>query len=117
MGPLAVLGESAFAAAWAAPRPHRHPPRRLPVQVIGAVVTYWVPGSRGQVLAASHWATRRLAAVPGLSLNLAVTGERIYLPRADDGALLVLDRQRGRAVGTIPVGRHPLGVTLGSSGA
>jgi hypothetical protein len=60
-------------------------------------------------------ATRRLATVPGLSLDLAVTGERIYLPRADDGALLVLDRQQGRVAGTIPVGRRPLALTLGAS--
>jgi hypothetical protein len=64
----------------------------------------------------STGAARRLATVPGLSLGIAVVGDRIYVPRSDGAALLVLDRQRGRAVGTIPVGRRPLGLTLGSSG-
>jgi hypothetical protein len=58
--------------------------------------------------------TRRLAAVSGLSLDVAVTDDRIYLPRADRDALLVLDRQRGRVMETIPVGRRPIGVVLGS---
>jgi hypothetical protein len=62
-------------------------------------------------------ATRRLATVPGLILDVAVTDDRIYLPQADRDALLALDRRGGRVMATIPVGRRPLGVTLGSSGS
>jgi hypothetical protein len=62
-------------------------------------------------------AARRLATAPGLSLDVAVTGDRIYLPRSDGAALLVLDRGHGRPVATVPVGRRPLGLALGAGGA
>ena len=57
-------------------------------------------------------ATRRLATVAGQSLDVAVTDDRIYLPWSDGDALVVLDRERGRVVETIPVGRRPIGLTL-----
>ena len=106
---------------WRPCYPVAHPARALALAPAGGTPTCWRP-STGRAASWTHvdlasGATRRLATVPGLSLDLAVTGERIYLPRADGGALLVLDRQQGRVAGTIPVGRRPLGLTLGASGA
>jgi hypothetical protein len=60
-------------------------------------------------------ATRRLASIPGLSVGLAVTEERIYLPRSDGDSLLALHRRSGRVeMASIPVGRRPVGLSLGT---
>jgi len=108
--PLAGLVEAVYPVA--------APPRALAVAPDGqhAYLLAALDGPRSVLthVDLASGATRRLATVPGLSLDLAVTGDRIYLPRADDNVLLVLDRQHGRVVGTIPVGRRPVGLTLGA---
>jgi hypothetical protein len=61
-------------------------------------------------------ATRQLAALPGPSLGLAATGERVYVSRSDGSEVRALDARSGRLVQTLRVGRHPLGLAHGRAG-
>ncbi len=42
-----------------------------------------------------------------------MTHERVYVVDEHHHRVLGLDRRRGRLVQTIPVGRRPVGITLG----
>ena len=58
--------------------------------------------------------TRRLAALPGAGAALAVTRERVYV--ADGrGAVWAIDARSGALVGTLAVGRGPIGLALSGS--
>jgi hypothetical protein len=53
------------------------------------------------------------ASLPGQSVGgLAVTGDRIYAPQSFGSGVWAINRRTGQIVQTIPVGRHPSGLTL-----
>jgi hypothetical protein len=56
-----------------------------------------------------------LATLPGRAVTLAVVGDRIYVPHPYGSEVWALDRRTGRLVRTIPVGRGPVGITLGAA--
>jgi hypothetical protein len=59
-------------------------------------------------------AIRHLATLPGLSLDLAVAAERLYAAHSDGDEVWAIDRRSGRVVATLPAGRHPVALALGS---
>jgi hypothetical protein len=48
-------------------------------------------------------------------LLAALDGPRVYVPNPFGGEVWALDWRTGRPVRTIPVGRAPMGITLGAS--
>ena len=57
-------------------------------------------------------ATRRLAALPGSGLGLAVSHERLFVPNPRGDEVWVVERRSGRRLRPIATGRHPIGLTL-----
>jgi DNA-binding beta-propeller fold protein YncE len=58
-------------------------------------------------------AARRLARVPGLGAGgLVVTNTRIYVPDPERNAVSMVDRRRGRLIGSLPAGAGPGGIAL-----
>jgi len=61
-------------------------------------------------------ASHTLVLLPGESLgNLVVTEEHVYAPHTMGDEVWVIDRQRGRLVSTIRVGRHPMHLFMAQS--
>ena len=61
-------------------------------------------------------ASHTLVLLPGESLgNLVVTEEHVYAPHTMGDEVWVIDRQRGRLVSSIRVGRHPMHLFMAQS--
>jgi hypothetical protein len=71
------------------------------------------PGGLLQRVDLTSGATAAIGHRPGLgAAGLAVTADRVYVPDTAGDRLWVIDRA-GRSVASVPVGRRPLGITLG----
>jgi hypothetical protein len=90
-----------------------HPVRGLAIAPDGAAAFALDAAGRRAVvrLDLRTGTTRRLAALPGAGAALTVTRERVYV--ADGrGAVWALDARGGALVGTLAVGRGPVGLAL-----
>jgi DNA-binding beta-propeller fold protein YncE len=86
-------------------------------------VTFAPGGEEAYALAASGATLLRLdlaagnvtplAGVPRRAVTLAVTDERVYVPDPFGSEVWALDRDSGRLLQAIPVGRGPTGIALG----
>ena len=59
---------------------------------------------------------RRLADLPGLGLDLAVSPGEVYVPNASGGEVWIIDRRAGVLARSVAVGRHPTSVALSTNG-
>jgi hypothetical protein len=58
--------------------------------------------------------TRRLATLPAVGVDLAVTADRLYVSDANGNTGWAVDRRDGRRVDGVPVGRHPVRIVPGA---
>ncbi|MGH2353679.1 MAG: hypothetical protein ACRDJN_18910 [Chloroflexota bacterium] len=58
---------------------------------------------------------RTLVALPGRGLDLALAGERLYIPHPEGNEVWVVDRRRGILQRPVRVGRYPVSLALASA--
>jgi DNA-binding beta-propeller fold protein YncE len=113
LDPVSLDVESEFALGFL---PNRLVPNRLVIAPDGDYAYALAqPNNAVRQIDLAHGAQRVLATLPGTSLGLAVSGERIYVSNPYGREVWALDRRQGRLLQTIPVGAHP--VAIGVRGA
>jgi hypothetical protein len=91
-------------------------PRRLVVAPAGGHAYALDPeGTRVRHLDLATGVERPLATLPGEAFDLAVAGDRLYVPDPFGDHVWVLDRHGGRLLTRVPVGRHPMTITAGAA--